>query len=47
MPLEEFAKRLKIKHPNVPEQYYGRLAKIEKINEQTPERSNTSEYMKA
>ena len=31
MSLEEYARRFRIQNPNIPEQYYGRLAKIENL----------------
>ena len=34
MSIEEYADRFRIRHPTIPEQLYGRLAKIENINEQ-------------
>ena len=45
MSLDEYARRFRIQNPNVPEQYYGRLAKIENIAQQVqiePKSTGTS-----
>ena len=34
MSIEEYAERFRIRNPDIPEQLYGRLSKIENINEQ-------------
>ena len=45
--IEEFAEKFRLKHPNVPEQYYGRLAKIENINEQRSQQMSTNQQNNA
>ena len=45
MSLDEYARRFRIQNPDVPEQYYGRLAKIENIAQQVqiePKSTGTS-----
>ena len=32
MNIDEYATRFRLQHPKIPEQYYGKLAKMENIN---------------